>query len=755
MKKVSGLGIPFSLTALALAIAAPVQATVIEELIVTVQKREQTMREIPVAVSTFDGEMMLANGVADLRGLVDLTPGFAGKTEDSFIDALSIRGIVTNDYGIGGDPSVAVFTDGVWAGRNGGVQMSFYDMWRAEVVKGPQSTLFGRNAIAGGINIVTNEPIDKQEGALNFTLAEDNEFHVDGMVNIPISDNWAFRAAGYFRTVDGWLDNTGGGPDQGASEVNSLRLGLKYSNDSMEAIFRVSYEDRRQDPSVYWVEAAGIAQDKIASDLGDEGTDESEITVVQANVTWELNDDLSLLSVTGFKTYTFNYVEDYDGTALYVNHYYQDQDVDYFSQEFRLVYQGDGDLSWFAGASVYQEDIDATFEARYNEDDLCIAIIDTDDDGGALGCDDPIFEAYWEDDIDDADVLAETSETNIDKLENRGWAVYGDISYFITEDLELTVGARYTLDKKDMSIRVLPSDGALGNNFNFEFFTNDFVQADDEWSEFTPRIAVAWQFNEDIAFYANAARGYKTGGYSTFGIDNDGETDDDGALIGFAEPLAFEPEISTSYEIGTKTFLLQNTMQLNLSYFMYDYKDLQLIIFESGSQLVRNVGEAENHGIEAELYWTPGEHWDIRVTYAVQDSEITKEIEEGDGTLGNALPMAPEVTASSIVTYSIPVTGGEFFVTGQWVYQDDMYGGPGNFELAKVEAWNQVDLRLGYNSDNEWSVTLWVENVTDELYFERGWENADEEDADGYGLYNNLTWPSRPTTVGLSVDMKF
>ncbi|NIB40075.1 TonB-dependent receptor [Pseudomaricurvus alkylphenolicus] len=729
-------------------------AAVIEEVIVTVQKREQTLQEVPVAVSAFEGDMMAKMGIGDVRGLVDLTPGFNGKTEDSFIDALAIRGIGTNDFGIGGDPSVAIFQDGIWAGRNGGVQMAFYDLARAEVVKGPQSTLFGRNAIAGGINILSNKPVDEFEGNISLTIAEYGEIEAVGTVNLPLTDSLYFRGSAYWSEADGWLDNTVDGKELGEKELSSTRLALRYAGDEVDAVFRLTYEDREQAPSVYWTPTNGLPEDKVASDLSGEGFDRGEILTVTANITWDLAENYTLVSTTGYKTYDFDYLEDFDGTALYVNNYGQSQEVDYFSQEFRLNYDGGGDITWFAGASIYRETVDATFTNAYNEDHLCIAIIETDEGGGAAGCDDPVFEAYWEDDIDPADILTDKAEVNINELESDGWSVYGDVTWQATADLDITIGGRYTVDNKEMKTQVLDSGGALGNTFSWEFYTDGFVEDDDSWSEFTPRIAANYMVNEDIGLYANYSKGYKTGGYSTFGIANDG-TFEFGGQLEAGMPLAFEPEETDSYEVGAKTKLLDGSLHLNVAYFFYTYTDLQLIIFESGSQLVKNLGEAENQGIEMDAHWTPGENWDIRAAFAWQDSEITEEIEEGDGSKGNHLPMAPEVSGSLIATYNQPVSGGNMFYTVQYVYQDEMFGGTGNFDLAKVDAWDQVDLRLGYESDDEWSLTLWATNIFEEEYFERGWENADEDDTAGFGLLNSLVWPAKPRTIGLTLDMSF
>ena len=727
----------------------------IEEIVVTAQKREQTLQEVPVAVSVFTPEQMKQTGTVDIRGLVDFTPGFSGNTEDSFIDALAIRGIVTNDFGIGGDPSIAVFTDGVWAGRNGGVQTAFYDMERAEVVKGPQTTLFGRNAIAGGINILTKKPVNEFEGSFGGTIAQYDELSVTGTVNVPLNDQWAVRASTYLSDSGGYIENVAGGGDLGGGKISSTRLVLGYDTDKMQAVFRTTYEDREQDPSIYWSEQNGISKDKVSTDLLDgQGVDEGEIFSIQANIDRELTDTTSLSSITGYKTYNFTYLEDYDGTPLFVNNYFQDQEVDFFSQEFRLNFDN-GAWSGFIGGSFYQEDIDATFINSYNEDDLCIAVINTDDAGGALGCDDPVFEAYWEDDIDPADILAYKAETNINKLKAKGSSIFGDITWSLNEKTEVTLGGRYSVDEKDMSIAVLDGGGALGNTFNWEFYTNGFVQDKNKWSKFTPRIAMNYLMNDKVSFYANIAKGYKTGGYSTFGIVHDETTDFGGQLPDTAKPLSFEPEENTNFEVGTKTVLLDNTLRFNASLFRYNYKDLQLVIFEGGSQLVKNLGEAKNTGLELDGHWVPNDNWEFRGTLALQNSEITKEIEAGDGSIGNSLPVAPETSGSLIATYSHPVTNGSMFYTAQSVFQSEVFGGTGNNQLAKVDSWNELALRMGYKSDNDWSLTLWAENVTDEVYFERGWENADADDTAGFGLVNTTTWPSKPRTIGLSFDKSF
>jgi iron complex outermembrane receptor protein len=733
------------------------------EVIVTAQKRQQSLQDVPLSVSAFSGDMMKETRMSDIRGLVDFTPGFSGKTEDGFTDALAMRGIATNDFGIGGDPSVAMFIDGVWAGRTGGVVTSFYDIERAEVVKGPQGTLFGRNSIAGAVSIITNRPVDTFEANAEMTWANYDHLEGTGTINLPLSENLYLRASGYTLSNNGFLENTEGGSDLGFHEIRSGRVALRFAGETMDATLTASYEDREQDPSVYWVPAAGLPNDQVAIDLGDDGFDESDVFDMRANIEWSLPNDYALTSLTGYKAFNFDYLEDYDGGPTQVNDYRQFNEVEYFSQEFRLNSPSEGRVTWFAGASVYREKIDGFFEFRYTEDDLCraVGISDIEPDGGGpvSGCDDPDFEAYWEDDIDPADLLVNKSERSLVNVDSEGWAVYGDFTFELSDRLELTAGARYTYDEKEIESRVFDSGGALGNNFNFEFYTDGFVTDKQDWDEFTPRLALSFDLSDAVTLYATASKGYKSGGFATFGYDLHGEeVTDDGAAPAGTTPKAFEPEEVDSFEIGAKTRLLNNSLQLNASLFLYDYKDLQLVYFDTGSSLVANVGEARGQGLEADLRWVPDPHWDVMLGLSLLDTEITDatdiiELGACGSCDGNNLPFAPEISTSAIITYRRPAFSGEMFFTTEHVYRSEMFGGPDNIQDAAVDSWSEFNFRLGYRSAGAWWATLWVENAFDEEYFERGWENADENNEFGYGLFNELVWPARPRTVGITVGM--
>ncbi|HEY5558648.1 MAG TPA: TonB-dependent receptor, partial [Steroidobacteraceae bacterium] len=318
------------------------------EVYVTAQKRQQSLQDVPLSVSAFSGEFLKETRMGDIRGLVDFTPGFSGRTEDSFTDALAMRGIATNDFGIGGDPSVAVFIDGTWAGRTGGVQTSFYDIERAEVVKGPQGTLFGRNSIAGAVSIITNKPVNEFEGSAELTWADYDHLEGTATLNLPLNEQWALRGSFYSLSNSGYLENTEGGDRLGYHDVQSGRLALRYAGDTVDAVLTGSYEDRKQDPSVYWVPAAGLPEDLVSIDLADSGYDEADIRELRLNVEWSLPGDYTLTSISGYKSFNFDYLEDYDGGPTQVNDYRQVNAVDYWSQEFRIVSPADRKVTWFA-----------------------------------------------------------------------------------------------------------------------------------------------------------------------------------------------------------------------------------------------------------------------------------------------------------------------------------------------------------------------------------------------------------------------
>jgi iron complex outermembrane receptor protein len=736
----------------------------VEEILVTAQKREQRLQDVPISVSAFSGDLMEDAGIEDVKDLVTITPGFSGKTEDSFTDALAIRGISTNDFGIGGDPSVAVFQDGVYQGRNGGALTSFFDIERAEVVKGPQGTLFGRNAIAGAISVITRRPIDELEGNISLAVEEFDHVEATGTINVPLNDQWYFRGSVHTMEEDGWLENLAGGDPLGFHDRKATRLAIRHASERLDATISASYEDREQSPSVYWDPAAGIPEDKAETDLLNDGIDESEIAAVTANVELDFDNDYTLSSITGWKSFNFMYLEDYDASSERIDNYFQQNEVDYWSQELRLNSPADGPVVWFVGASVYRERIDSVIKNFYDENALCAAIARTDyqddtvDDCAELDALDPELGIGP---VDPADALVNKAETNIDFGDYRGWAVFADATWSVTDRLELTFGGRYTFDEKELRAALPDSGGLLGNFFGAEFFIDGFVSDKRDWTDFTPRGAFRYAVTDDISIYGNIARGYKSGGFATFGFDLPAEPDEDGRAPPGTKPSPFDPETVLSTELGAKTSWLGGLLQVDASVYHYDYEDLQLVFFVEGSSQVGNVAEASGIGAELEVRYAPTDRWDVLVTAGWTNTEIESVnqdfLDEGgcERCVGMDLPFAPHLTTAAIVSYHHPVRGGELFMSAEHHYQSLQYSDVDNIPAIAQPAWNELALRVGYESDNGWTVTVYGENLAEARYFERGWANADPQGLNGFGLMNTLVWPSKPRVFGLSFEHAF
>lgn len=782
-----GLAAGVTLGLLAAGLVTP--ALAMDEIIVTTQKREQKLADVPLAVSAFDGKLLEEANVKDFRGLTALAPGLHGGTDDGFTDALNIRGISTNDFGVGGDPSVPVFVDGVWEGRNGGAVTSFLDIASTEVVRGPQNTLFGRNAIAGAISITTTKPKLDAFGA-NLEAAVENFGHYEltGTVNVPITDQWAFRASAVRLDEDGYLKNLAGGKDLGAHTRTAGQAALRFKGDKIDATLTTFYEARRSDPSVYWstfpLAADGsldpngtpLPRDRVSSDLNaaGDGRDNSRILKITLNAEAELPGGYSLTSITGFKTYKFFYREDYDATAQPVNNYQQDQDVDYVSQEFRVNSAPNQKIVWFAGASFYSETIDATFDNIYSEDAFCRALVQTEvgDEPGELnwpagttvtGCADPTFQGVWGP-IDPAEITAGKSERNISRGDYLGFGFYADATWSITDRLDLTLGGRYSSDRKEFKTSVLQAFGALGNNFVWPYFTDGFVSKSASWTHFNPRLALNFRMTDQWAFYGNVGTGYKSGGFSTFGLDLPAGTapNDEGLVPAGTVPKKFNPEKVLSIEGGTRARLFDDTLQANLSVYHYIYDDLQLTFFDNGAQITGNVARANGTGVELDGRWKPTANWDVLLSVAWSHTRIDHVdqafLDAGgcDNCTGKHLWFNPEWTSTEVITRHFPLANGaELFLSGEHRYQDSMFAGPDNLALAVTPGYSVYNFRLGYDSGAAWTATVYLQNAFDRNYFERGWENADADNHFGYGLVNSLVWPSKGRTIGARFGYKF
>ncbi len=746
-----------ALTAFAAAANAQSNDNVIEEVIVTAQKRAQSVQDVPIAISAFDAAFTKRTNLDDVKDLVKFTPGLAGDSKDSFIDLISIRGILTNDFGVAGDPSVAIFKNGFYQGRNGVVVSSLFDMERAEVLRGPQGFLFGRNAIGGAISLHTAKPnFDGTEGYVEAGFGERNILEFEGALNLVLNDNWALRLAGYHSEEDGYVDNFARPDDDPliAHNKDAFRGTIAYRGERVDAWLSVEYEDRDQSGTVYraiFDDEIIPALEDVIGPLPERGNlrdtdsnsalgnfDNGEIFGVTAQVDIDL-EFATLTSLTGYKDHTYDYAEDFDALPISVNDYRQDQDGNYFEQELRLVSDTDGPLSWYAGVSYYKEDIDALFSQRIEEEVICGAYY-------YYTCAD-LF-AYYEYPEFTASPN-QLTESNRVRGDYEGWGAYLDLNYQVNDRLELGLGLRYTYDKKDAEINVLPVDSELGPRFIFGIVTDGFVRSEASWDDFTPRFVARYHVSDEWTVYASVTKGYKAGGFGSFAIvPGPAGVDDDSVVLPGATLNEFDPETVWSYEIGAKADLLDSRLRFDIATYYYRYTDLQLNFFDNGSR-VENVGKVDAYGVEASMTALLSEHFDLYLTGSFNENEITGAEQIAEGSDGNRLGDVPKWVMSGVLTYHTPLGDtGEFNASVDWRTQSSAFGGIENIAIARNPGYTDVSLRVGYQDDAGWGITAYVENLFDAVYFDGTNEGGDVQPHHFFGV-------SRPRTFGARLRYSF
>ncbi|QDP00074.1 TonB-dependent receptor [Thalassotalea sp. PS06] len=749
------------------------------EVIVVTQKRAQTLKEVPVSVSAFNENFIDDYNIDNAVALSKFTPGLNGGTSnDSFVDTIGIRGIVTQDYGIGGDPSIGLYFDGVYQGRSGGALGSFFDISRVEVTKGPQGTLFGRNAASGAISIYSNDAVDGTEGSIEGALGSDSLTEFTGVFNTNLSDNLFLRVAGHYSSEDNHVENLAGEELRGR-DVAAVRGILKYEGDDTMVRLSANYEDRDMDGGIYrsiWTEGPG---DAIETDLGKDSRDVAEVTAVTLDIEHDFG-SVIFTSQTAMKNYTWDYVEDYDGTAMPFGDYSQVDDTEYVSQEFRLNSDNDSDIYWFVGVSAYKETIDSQFYNKYDDDAFCsylpyfeewdepLSDITSDPGPYYADCHELFVDGWYEldfvEDADDIQMMVDEGdipppgggelgvrEEVFARGTNQGWGIYGDITWSVTDATDITIGARYSYDEKEFGLNLPEPDGWLGHYWLVGAHTaGEWIDDKQDWSEFTPRVAINHQLTDEINVYANYSRGYKAGGYNTFafninfmdwtGFDEDEEWFDyepDGVIDDIDEAYweselyggelpegstlaSYDPEIVDSYEIGMKGDFFDNSLNVNLGVYYYDYTDFQGTFPNAGGVIIKNIGEAEGKGVEFDATWTPTDNLRLFVASALQNSEVKEgESAEGESIVGQKLS-APEATFTFIGTYSWSLSSEtDIDVQLSYAWQSETFGDEfmGGSDLLEQDAYGLLGAVANVYSGS-WQFSAYVDNITDELYYE-------------------------------------
>lgn len=703
-------------------------AQVLEEIVVTAQKREQDISDVGISITAFSGEQLQQLGMTNTRDIDMHTPGlmvtdYGGGTTTAF----TIRGSSQLDFGDHQEPPVAVYTDGVYNSYLGGVGFNFFDLERIEVLRGPQGTLFGRNATGGLVHVISAKPTEEREGHFELTAGEFGQIRSEAVFSGPLGDTTLGRLSLAYEKTDGFQKNTEG---DNLNDVNNfsgrLQLQFEPSDDvSIHLLGRFSTDDTNgQGYSIRGglTDIGGITglpgdglvhegtvsqQDEFclnwfgppfplvpgATDcFGYTEPDDDPHTVsvnelgffkrdhygVTATIDWQLSDAVQLISITDWQDFSKEYFEDTDSTPVDLFTFPQWMESNQLSQEFQLHWGSDV-AQWVAG--FYYLNIDSDYRSGTNVMNCCLVDLDN----------------TWD-------------------LETDTYAIFAQGEFALSDRWSLIVGGRWTEDEKTINATPLCIDAAPGPVLGLPddpcpFFFGGTAQVgpplassrdEGEWSGV---VELDFRPNDDMLLYAKYSRGNKAGGYNA------------GAAMIFDAATAFEfdGEILTSYEGGIKASLADGKAQLNASIFYYDYADFQSFSQQGPNLIVFNT-DAENVGGEVELVMNPVEGLEFLFGVSVQDA-TQKDVAFGPVISDRAMPNSPDLTFNGLGRYEWSAFNGtmaaqvDFNYVGERVLNGIDH--PGLIE----DSYTIANARLGYlTEDGKWDASIWVRNFTDEDY---------------------------------------
>lgn len=773
---VLGVGLVFGGFSTGFAQDEPKAVFTLDEIVVTAERRETNAQDTPIAVSAWDEtaiDELAINGIVDLQMRMPSTT----FTENRIF----IRGVGREMNQLGTDPGVGLFFDGFYNSENGGL-VDLFDVARIESVRGPQSTLYGRATLGGAINVLYVRPTREWTGQSKVRFGNYGDIAFYQAVGGPlIGDTLMGRVVLMANEYDGHQKNVLYDKYQGDSSSSSFTVKLlyqptdhfsmylkygksQYDGHPSQGFQRDSYET--EDENFWFMDlyAAGIyapgsfyrnptyddPTDAIPAVVNPSVEDPWKINTNTVPVRWlDANQidltttlDLGRITVKHLMFYRdwdyYSLIDwDYGPVADTTREGELLQDVYEWSQELQVIYGGEGSrFSFIGGLYYYQEHRNQDFNLYYFGDGYFESLYPWDGTN--------IFGAALPPYVPQANRTIYWYTAGIDDTSK---SVYGQVDYQLTDELNISVGARYALDEKeghdkrfyqwftDLVPLGFPADllppeqaGFAINTAAGESYYHSFPMAlwngypfddnttppfsrpghDGDWDAFLYKVGADYKGSEESLFYATISRGYKPGGF----------------VLGTMQGETFDAEYITAYETGWKQLWLEDRFRTNTTIYFYDYQDKQVSDREGNETKVENAAEAESYGFEFEGSGYIVENLLVTLTYSYLKTEYKSflttdqaDLAAGDQQLaGNPLSNSPEHQFALSGTYTIPTDIGDFSLYAIYYWQDDAYFRAFSTWLSHAEDWDRLDTRLMWNSaDYKWRATLYVKNLFDEI----------------------------------------
>lgn len=667
---------------------APVaqQRVGLEEVVVTAQKRRQPMQSLATAVSALTGDDIDRSRIKDVMDLGLYVPNLV-VSNNGTAGRMYIRGVGNNLDFLGAQSAVALHLDGVYQSRSWGVFYDFIDVERIEVLRGPQGTIYGRNASGGAINVISMKPTEELTARATASVGNYDALNFSGTISSALRDDLEGRLTVVHKSRDGYADNLyPGSRDLDDDQLRMVRGELRASpNDDLEIRLIGNHLIRdAQGPAVV------PSTDGFAASLGARSnTDPFEVSHnvdtfydaqnsgVTAIATWTVRDHLILESITAYTENSISSNLDSDGTELDVVSFRNDEDHRQHSQELRLLGNpGSSGFEWQAGLYYLREDTT----------DAGIVLI-------------PVSNAS----------IPVSAGIEVD-----AFAAYLQGTYPVGDRWGITAGLRYNTETKKLSRLPALKDQAT-------------------WNDWTPHISLEYHAGERLFAYASVTKGFKSGGYNALGT---------GEVVG--------PENVWSYEIGSKSELLDRRLRVNSAAFYARYEDQQVNTFLGpGLARIDNAAESTIRGVELEILAALARKLDIGVTLSYLDAKFDRYIAAdpflgGVDLAGSRMSNAPKYSFSVVADYTIPI-GQQSGITAHadYLWQDDVKYDVFDDLTTTQKSYCILNASIFYSGANQrWKVGIWANNLTDKVYFTSHAKL-------NFSPSGVISWTGKPRTYGM------
>ncbi|MFK8046899.1 MAG: TonB-dependent receptor [Halioglobus sp.] len=791
--------------------ASSANAQLLEEIVVTSQYREAGLQDVPISVVAVTSELMLETNVVKIEDLTTLVPNFT-YGETGITTAFLIRGIGSG-VNQGFEQSVGVYVDGVHYPRGQQVRTPFLDLERVEVLRGPQSILFGKNSVAGAINTTTAKPTSVFEGSLLASHEfEDEENIVEAMLSGPLSSRVRARVAARYRDFEGFITNATLDRIEPEREETTVRATLEVDvTESLLATFKAEVSDfdsdgraieihdpQRvdnplspfngltygeilagpfgQDPSVL-----NQTEDGIRSSNGDFSYNETE--TFQLTLNWDLG-GFELQSNSAYQTLKYDEVCDCDFTGGNVFLTPLHEDYEQFSQEIRLTSPAGDRFQYIVGAYYQQSEHEYADEIQVNNTSVLIGAANARSPGAG-------------------NLIAGTQAAREANVDATVLSAFVQFDWNIAEDLTLQLGGRVTQDDKDgermMDIEAnrggaLPAEqsgaplvyaalfGITSRNLEAladldapgaqaqldRLGEGQVAEQNRKTTKFSPDIKLVWDYNDDVMLYASWARGFKSGGFD-FRANNKGLSSSSAAAF------EFDDEEATNYELGGK-FKLGDSAEINATLYFTEFDDLQVSIFDGVVGFnVGNAASSEVKGLELDGRWAINENVYLTGSFAYTDFEFT-DFENGqcygnqarDGSdprfnpgtgfcdyAGLKNSLVSDYSGNIGVNFDYGLLGSyELSGLVNIFYASSYEANQANDPAGEQEGFSKLDVRLGFGPQNgRWELALLGKNLTDEVL--KTFTSDAPLSGPAFGANTNESFFTQGRTIALQARMNF